>query len=58
MVQGTVGLIGRSVDELYVAVEVAMIVNIAHSDLMWLRLVRIGAVGLLHRWYVYWRLWL
>ena len=39
VVQGTLGLIGRSANELYVAVGAAMPVSIAHSDLLWLCLV-------------------
>ena len=58
VVRGILGLIGRSADEFYVAVGAAMPVNIARSDLLWLRLVHVGAVVLLHRWYVCWRLWL
>ena len=58
VVWGTLGLIGRSANELYVAVGAAMPVSIAQSDLLWLRLVRVGVVVLLRRWYVCWRLWL
>ena len=53
LVEGTLGLIGRPANELFVAVGVEMPVIIAHSDLLWLYLVHVGAVGLLHRWYVY-----
>ena len=49
VVWGPLGLIGRSADELYVAVGAAMPVSIARSDLLWLRLVHVGAVGLLCR---------
>ena len=58
LVEGTLGLIGRSENELCVAVGAAMPVSTAHSDLLWLRLVRVGAVGLIRRWYVRWGLWL
>ena len=58
VVRGTLGLIGRSADELYVAVGAAMPVSIVRSDLLWLRLVHMGVVVLLRRWYVCWRLWL
>ena len=47
----------ESENELCMAVGAAMPVRIARSDLLWLHLVCVGAVGLLCRWYVHWGLW-
>ena len=56
--EGTLGLIGKLADKLYVTVGAAISIVIACSNLLQLRLVSFGAVGLLHNWYVQGGLWL
>ena len=58
VVEGTLEYIGRPENELCVAAGAAIPVIIACNDLMWLCLVGVGVVGLLHRRYIHWGLWL